>query len=114
MKQYKLISQNDSIFNERFDLTKLQNVINDHAKKGWVVRTFSTAKIPGLFGNREQIIVLLESNLKEELTITRQNAASSIDEELQAQKLIRAERGKQIAEQVAEKSKNALNDIFGE
>ena len=59
-KQYKVMTQKDKWFSQKFDPEKLEKAINAYAKEGWVVKSVCTASIPGFGGNREELIVIFE------------------------------------------------------
>ncbi len=59
-KTYKVLTQKDKWFTQKFDPAKLEEALNSYAEQGWVVKTASTASIPGLGGNRDELIVILE------------------------------------------------------
>ena len=78
MKQYKVITQKDRFSSGRFDIEKIEAVLNAHAAEGWVVKGAATAAIPGLLGgSRDEIIVILEKDkqLEEEKILGK----SSVD-----------------------------------
>ncbi len=61
VKEYKLLTPKDKIFDNKFDLPRLEEVINTFALKGWTVRSMTTAQVAGFSGGvREELIVLLE------------------------------------------------------
>lgn len=60
MKEYKVLSQKDKWFGGKFDPEKLEQAINSYAAQHWRVISCATAQIPGLTGNREEMIVILE------------------------------------------------------
>lgn len=66
MKEYLIISQKDKWFSGRFDPQILQQVINDHAKLGWVVKSMTNTSREGVLmgGSRDELIVLLERDAK--------------------------------------------------
>jgi hypothetical protein len=60
-KEYKIICSRDKIFEGKFDLTRLEEVINDFARQGWVVRAMTNPHLKGFGeGTKEEIVVLLE------------------------------------------------------
>lgn len=60
-KEYKVLSQKDKWFSQKFDPEMLSQALNSYAQQGWRVVAASTATFPGLLGaNREEIIVILE------------------------------------------------------
>lgn len=60
MKEYKVMSQKDKWFSRKFDPEALENGLNAYASEGWVVKSIATAKIPGITGEREEMIVVFE------------------------------------------------------
>ena len=61
VKEYKLLTPKDKIFDNKFDLARLEEVINAFAVKGWIVRSMTTAQVAGFSGGvREELLVLLE------------------------------------------------------
>jgi hypothetical protein len=58
---YKVLTQKDKWFSQKFDPERLEGALNAYAKQGWRVCVGDTASFPGLFGaNREELITLLE------------------------------------------------------
>ncbi|MCW1883996.1 DUF4177 domain-containing protein [Luteolibacter flavescens] len=72
MKEYKVISQNDKWFSGRFDPAKLQKLLNEQARQGWVVKSMCSASREGVLlgGNKDEMIILLERDLPTEATAT--------------------------------------------
>ena len=60
MKEYKVLTQKDKWFSGKFDPAKLEEALNAYAQQGWIVKSSVTASIPGLTGNREELVVILE------------------------------------------------------
>ncbi len=61
VKEYKLLTPKDKIFDNQFDLARLEEVINAFALKGWIVRSMTTAQVTAFSGGmREELLVLLE------------------------------------------------------
>ena len=60
MKQYKVMSQKDKWFSQKFDPERLEEAINSYASQGWRVISVATATIPGFGGSREEMIVVFE------------------------------------------------------
>ncbi|MBQ9744274.1 MAG: DUF4177 domain-containing protein [Clostridia bacterium] len=63
MKQYKVLSQKDKWFSGKFDPEKLEAAMNAYAQQGWRVVSAFSADVPGVFGNREEAIVILERDI---------------------------------------------------
>jgi len=60
-KEYKLLTPKDKVFDNKFDLARLEAVLNDYARKGWTVRSMTTAQVAAFSGGmREELLVLLE------------------------------------------------------
>jgi hypothetical protein len=60
VKEYKVMSQKDKWFSRKFDPEMLEQGLNAYAAQGWRVISVATASIPGLGGNREEMIVVFE------------------------------------------------------
>ena len=61
LKEYKILCSRDKIFEGKFELARLEEVINLYARQGWVVRSMSTPHLKGFGeGTKEEIVVLLE------------------------------------------------------
>jgi len=50
----------DRFFSGKFDPAKLEEMLNAYAGEGWTMKATTTAEIPGMMGNREEIIFILE------------------------------------------------------
>lgn len=60
MKAYKVMTQKDRWFGGKFDPDQLEKALNAYAGEGWECKAIATASIPGAFGNREELIFILE------------------------------------------------------
>lgn len=60
MKEYKVMSQKDKWFSRKFDPELLEQGLNAYAQQGWQVVSIATASVPGLGGNRDEMIVVFE------------------------------------------------------
>jgi hypothetical protein len=61
VKEYKLLTPKDKVFDNKFDLARLEEVINAYALNGWTVRSMTTAQVTAFSGGvREELLVLLE------------------------------------------------------
>lgn len=60
MKEYKVLTQKDRFFAGKFDPEKLEKGINSYAEEGWEVVVSTTASIPSITGNREEMVIILE------------------------------------------------------
>jgi hypothetical protein len=58
VKEYKILTPRDKIFDGRFDLGRLEEALNHLAKQGWVVRAVTTPHIKGFSGALEETIVV--------------------------------------------------------
>ena len=59
-RQYKVLTQKDKWFTQKFDPEKLEQALNAYADQGWVLKGVTTADIPGFGGNRNELVVVLE------------------------------------------------------
>lgn len=65
MYEYKVLTQKDSWFSRKFNPETLEKGLNGYAEQGWQVKATSTATFPGAFtGNREELIIILEREIK--------------------------------------------------
>jgi hypothetical protein len=61
MKQYKVLSQKDTLFRGKFDPASLESALNALAREGWRVVTCATADYRSLLGGtRQEVAVILE------------------------------------------------------
>ena len=61
MKEYKILTQKDQWFSQKFDPESLENALNSYASQGWKVVSAVTATFPSLLGgNREEIVIIME------------------------------------------------------
>lgn len=61
MKQYKVLTQKDKWFSNKFDPAALEAALNAYAEQGWRVVSSASGDFPGAFGSsRNEIIVILE------------------------------------------------------
>lgn len=60
-REYKVICSRDKIFEGKFDLPRLEEVLNHFARQGWTVKSMTTPHLKG-FGDalKEEIVILLE------------------------------------------------------
>jgi Domain of unknown function (DUF4177) len=58
-RQYKLLTSKDKSFEGKFDLARLEEVINLHARQGWVVKAMTLPHIKGYGGVIEETVVVL-------------------------------------------------------
>jgi Domain of unknown function (DUF4177) len=59
VKEYKVMSQKDKWFSRKFD-PELEQGLNAYAEQGWRVISIATASVPGLGGNRDEMVVVFE------------------------------------------------------
>ncbi len=59
VRQYKLLTSKDKIFEGKFELTRLEEVINQYAKQGWTVKAMTLPHIKGYGGVIEETVVVL-------------------------------------------------------
>jgi hypothetical protein len=60
-RQYKVLTQKDKWFTQKFEPEKLEQALNSYADQGWVVRGVTTASFPGFVGgNRDEMIIIME------------------------------------------------------
>jgi hypothetical protein len=57
--QYKLLTSKDKCFEGKFDLTRLEDAINQHAKQGWTVKAMTLPHVKGYGGVIEETVVVL-------------------------------------------------------
>ena len=63
MKQYKILTQKDSIFSGKFNPEALETALNTYAAEGWCLVTATTADIPVPFaGKRQEFFAILEKD----------------------------------------------------
>lgn len=60
MKEYKVLTQKDKWFSQKFDPEILERAINSYAEQGWRVVSMATASVAGWGTSREELIVLFE------------------------------------------------------
>jgi hypothetical protein len=58
-REYKLLTSKDKIFDNRFDLARMEEVLNQLARQGWVVKAMSTPHLKGFSGAPEETIVVM-------------------------------------------------------
>jgi hypothetical protein len=64
-REYKLVTSRDKIFEGKFDLARLEEALNLHARQGWVVKTMSVPHFKGYSGALEEVVVVLLERCKE-------------------------------------------------
>ena len=58
-REYKILTPKDKIFDGKFDLARLEEALNYHARHGWTVKSMSTPHIKNFSGVVEEMIVVL-------------------------------------------------------
>lgn len=58
--QYKVMTQKDRFFSGKFNPEKLEAALNSYAGEGWHCIGVTTGEIGSGFGNREEMIFILE------------------------------------------------------
>jgi hypothetical protein len=61
--QYKVMTQKDRFFSGKFNPEKLEAALNSYAGEGWRVVGMATGEIGAGFGNREELIFVLEREI---------------------------------------------------
>ena len=64
-REYKLLTSRDKIFDGKFDLTRLEEALNQLARQGWVAKTMSVPHFKGYTGAMEEVIVVLLERCRE-------------------------------------------------
>jgi hypothetical protein len=60
-RQYKILTRHDPCFEGSFDLRRLEDALNQHAKQGWSVHSMQTTTVDnGHGGIKKELLVLLE------------------------------------------------------
>ena len=61
VKEYKLLTSRDKIFEGKFDMARLEEAINHLAKQGWVARSMCLPHMKNFQGAmQEEVVVLME------------------------------------------------------
>ncbi len=58
--QYKVLSGKDQAASGKFNPLRLEEVLNEHARQGWAVKTAATVTVVGHGGSHDELIVILE------------------------------------------------------
>ncbi len=58
--QYKVLGQKDHSTTAKFNPLRLEEVLNEHAKKGWVVKAAVTLTVRHHLGDHDELVVILE------------------------------------------------------
>lgn len=65
MREYKVMTQKDRFFSGKFSPEKLEAALNGYATEGWRVVGVATGEIGSGFGNREEMVFVLERDRQE-------------------------------------------------
>lgn len=61
IREYKLLTSRDKIFEGKFDLPRLEEILNQYARQGWVAKSMCLPHLKNFQGTlHEEIVVLLE------------------------------------------------------
>jgi hypothetical protein len=61
LKEYKILTSKDKVFEGKFDLGRLEEALNFYARQGWVVKAMSNPQVKNFTGGlQEEIVILLE------------------------------------------------------
>lgn len=58
-RQYRILSQKEQGFS-KFNPAKLEELLNDFARRGWSLKAAVAMNLPGHSGNHDELIVILE------------------------------------------------------
>lgn len=58
--QYKVLSQKDHSASGKLNFLRLEEVLNEHAKHGWVVKSSFVIDVPGHAGHHDELVLILE------------------------------------------------------
>jgi hypothetical protein len=59
-RRYKVLTQRDKGFSGKFEAGKLEEMLNDHASKGWILKAAVSMSIQGHGGAQNELILILE------------------------------------------------------
>lgn len=61
LKEYKVLTSKDKIFDGKFDLGRLEEALNHFAREGWIVKALSNPQVKTFTGGmQEEIVIILE------------------------------------------------------
>jgi hypothetical protein len=61
LKEYKVLTSKDKIFDGKFDLGRLEEALNHFAREGWIVKALSNPQVKNFTGGmQEEIVIILE------------------------------------------------------
>jgi hypothetical protein len=58
-REYKVLTPKDKLFDNKFDLARLEEALNHYGRQGWTVKSMSTPHIKNFSGVLEETIVVL-------------------------------------------------------
>ena len=58
--QYKVLSQKDHSSSGKVNFLRLEEVVNEHARQGWIVKSSFVINVPGHIGNHDELVLILE------------------------------------------------------
>jgi hypothetical protein len=59
-RQYRVLTQKDQGFSGKFNATKVEEMLNDHARHGWSLKIAVTMNMPTHAGNHDELVLILE------------------------------------------------------
>ncbi len=59
VKEYKLLTSRDKIFEGKFDLARMEEALNHYAKHGWTAKTMLAPHMKNFTGVVEEVIVVM-------------------------------------------------------
>ena len=67
MKEYKILTRKDKLFNEKFNPETLESALNAYAQQGWTVVSVASGYFPesSASDGQPEIITLLERDIDE-------------------------------------------------
>jgi len=63
--EYKVVELREALFGGKVSGNKLQNILNEHAEKGWQLKAITTAEVKGRVGpgGVEGVLITFERQL---------------------------------------------------
>ena len=59
-RQYRVLGQKEQGIVGKFSAAKLEETLNEHARRGWSLKAAVTVNMPGHGGNHDELVVILE------------------------------------------------------
>jgi hypothetical protein len=59
-RQYRVLTQKDNGLTGKFNGVRLEEVLNDHAGRGWCLKAAFAMNMPGHGGHHDELVVILE------------------------------------------------------